>query len=305
LTPTAEDSVLYKSTEPNVIGNRFEVLQKLSPGQRVVFRALDRLTGQIVALKLEPISISDPTLHHEILTYQLLTVDENIALPLVPKLLWTGSQDVDILGTTGSYNIMANELQGITVRDYRDKHFGGKLPIRECFAAAVGMISCVEFLHSFGFIHRSIHSRNFLLPRRLEDLFLGIMYLIDLEKTVRVVAPNGWHIPFSKKPSPANGEDTYEDGRLNYLSLNCHDYVTPTRRDDLEALGYLILFLHLGKLPWSGKPRETVLQMKRTPLSELCKDLPEAFHLYLSYCKSLSFEQTPDYGYLKSLFSSA
>nr|CAD2187965.1 unnamed protein product [Meloidogyne enterolobii] len=39
-----------------------------------------------------------------------------------------------------------------------------------------------------------------------------------------------------------------------------------------------------------------------TPVEELCSGFPDAFARYLNYCKGLSFEEEPDYDYLRQLF---
>jgi len=226
----------------------------------------------------------------------------------VPRLLWFGCEDLNITGSNdrpyvGRYNIMINELGGQTIRDYRDKQFGGKLPLKETFMCAIAMISCLEALHNTGYIHRSIHSRNFLLPKNPKEVENGLMYLIDLEKTLCIIR-NGKHIPFQKRHP--DHPDLMDDGRINYLSSNGHECCHPTRRDDLEALGFLFLMLHLGKVPWSNKyhvPRPQVKFLKKTPLAELVKDIHESFQKYLDHTQHLEFDETPDYAYLKSLFA--
>lgn len=37
-----------------------------------------------------------------------------------------------------------------------------------------------------------------------------------------------------------------------YTSINSHMGLQQTQQDDLESLGYPILYLHLGKVPWQG-----------------------------------------------------
>ena len=79
------------------------------------------------------------------------------------------------------------------------------------------------------------------------------------------------------------------------------------RKDDLEAVGYVLVYLARGQLPWEKEQLlancksqkeifEKVLEMKeKTSMKELCKDLPDEIFQYLNYCKQLSFEEEPDY----------
>jgi hypothetical protein len=78
-----------------------------------------------------------------------------------------------------------------------------------------------------------------------------------------------------------------------------------TRRDDLESLAYVLIYLMHGSLPWqSRKPTELLdMRMKITP-STLCDGLPAEFEIFLNYARSLEFKQRPDYEYLRGLFSS-
>lgn len=90
-----------------------------------------------------------------------------------------------------------------------------------------------------------------------------------------------------------------------------------SRRDDLESLGYILVYFMLGKLPWQDvkvdkakkkkkekkKEKEKISQiMISTSITSLCENLPEEFELYLNYCRGLKFQEKPDYDYLRSLF---
>ena len=85
-----------------------------------------------------------------------------------------------------------------------------------------------------------------------------------------------------------------------------------SRRDDLESIGYMLIYLIKGKLPWShlekGKMAERfgpILKLKnKTTTEELCKYLPNEFYEYMNYVKSLKFEEKPNYIYLRRLFLS-
>jgi hypothetical protein len=80
-----------------------------------------------------------------------------------------------------------------------------------------------------------------------------------------------------------------------------------TRRDDLESLAYVLIYLMHGSLPWqstTGKSATELLDIRMaiTP-SSLCEGLPAEFEVFLNYARSLQFKQKPDYQYLRGLFS--
>lgn len=89
--------------------------------------------------------------------------------------------------------------------------------------------------------------------------------------------------------------------------MNALSGIRLTRRDDLESLAYVLIYLMHGSLPWqrtTEKPTTELLdiRMEITP-STLCKGLPAEFEVFLNYARSLEFKQKPDYQYLRSLFS--
>ena len=100
-------------------------------------------------------------------------------------------------------------------------------------------------------------------------------------------------------------------GTTRYASVNSHKGMEPSRRDDLEAIGYVLLYFTKGSLPWQGlqarndQERYKKITEKKLSLSveSLCRDLPGEFAAYLNYCRGLKFEEEPDYQYLKGLFS--
>lgn len=86
--------------------------------------------------------------------------------------------------------------------------------------------------------------------------------------------------------------------------------LTQSRRDDLEAIGYVLMYFLRGRLPWQGIPvrnkeeryRKIMEKKMATSAEELCQGFPNEFTNYINYTRNLQYEQDPDYGFLKSLF---
>jgi len=130
------------------------------------------------------------------------------------------------------------------------------------------------------------------------------VYLIDYglaKKYVNSVTRE--HIPFSNKKRMV--------GTVRYCSLNSLMGCEQSRRDDLESLGYCLIYMLKGSLPWQGIRRVTkeeknlkVRDMKeKISLAELCKGLPKEVLRYMHYCRTLSFDENPPYYELHSLLN--
>merc|ERR1712241_1421654 len=96
-------------------------------------------------------------------------------------------------------------------------------------------------------------------------------------------------------------------GTARYASVNTHLGIEQSRRDDLEAVGYVVRYFHIGSLPWQGLPAtdrnekyaKIMVKKMATPVERLCEHFPCEFTTYLNYCRNLHFEDRPDYRYLR------
>jgi len=164
---------------------------------------------------------------------------------------------------------------------------------------SIQIIQRIEWVHTKDIIHRDIKPDNFLIG--YEDQ--SIIYLIDfgLSKKYRS-SKTGKHRKFS-----LTGKFI---GTLRFASINALRGAEQSRRDDLESIGYMIIYFMKGRLPWdkiSGKNikeinRKIILIKKSIHIKDLCKDLPAQIFEYMKYVRQLKFSQTPDYNYLINLF---
>ena len=98
-------------------------------------------------------------------------------------------------------------------------------------------------------------------------------------------------------------------GTARYASVNALRGGEQSRKDDLEAIGYVLMYFLRGELPWQGlhinkygdKYKFIYEKKKSTTPEELCKGYPNEFAEYITYTKNLSFEAKPDYDYLVGL----
>eukprot|EP01016_Furgasonia_blochmanni_P041500 TRINITY_DN5399_c0_g1_i15.p2 TRINITY_DN5399_c0_g1~~TRINITY_DN5399_c0_g1_i15.p2 ORF type:complete len:287 (+),score=53.90 TRINITY_DN5399_c0_g1_i15:630-1490(+) len=175
-----------------------------------------------------------------------------------------------------------------------------KFSLKTVLMIAEQMINRIEYMHAKNFLHRDIKPENFLIGtgKRADTI-----YIIDYGLAKKYRDPStGLHIPYKDNKSLT--------GTARYTSINTHLGIEQGRRDDLEAIGYVLMYFNRGSLPWQGlkantkkEKYEKIMEKKiNTPVETLCKGFPEEFCTYLNYCRALKFEDRPDYLWLKRLF---
>jgi serine/threonine protein kinase len=129
------------------------------------------------------------------------------------------------------------------------------------------------------------------------------LYIIDFGLAKRYRDPKTrLHIPY--------GQNIPLIGTTSFASINTHLGHEQSRRDDLESVVYLLIYLIRGALPWY-KPRSktqhlraaTVLKRKMSPTPEICRGCPNEVKLLLNYTRTLGFTDKPDYIYLRGLLA--
>ncbi|KAL6899426.1 hypothetical protein ACP4OV_006084 [Aristida adscensionis] len=291
----------------HVIGGKFKLGRKIGSGSfGELYLGVNIQSGEEVAIKLESIKSRHPQLHYESKLYMLLQGGTGI-----PHLKW--------FGVEGEYNVMVIDLLGPSLEDlfnYCNRRFS----LKTVLMLADQMITRVEYMHTRGFLHRDIKPDNFLmgLGRKASQV-----YVIDygLAKKYRDLQTHK-HIPYRFRPHLGihiqglhalrcyHRENKNLTGTARYASVNTHLGVEQSRRDDLESLGYVLMYFLRGSLPWQGlkagtkKQKYDRISEKKmlTPVEVLCKSYPSEFISYFHYCRSLRFEDKPDYTYLKRLF---
>lgn len=269
--------------------SKYRLVKKLGSGSfGDVYLGVNVHNGEEVAVKLETQKTKHPQLLFESKLYRILQGGVG-----VPSLRWFGTHEA-------GYNVLVTDLLGPNLEDLFN-FCSRTFTMKTVLMLADQMLGRVEFIHNKNFIHRDIKPDNFLMGvgRQCNKLFLVDFGLSKKYRDLRTRA----HIPYREGKSLT--------GTARYASVNAHLGVEQSRRDDMEALGYVLMYFMRGSLPWQGlkavtkKQKYDKISEKKvsTPVEALCKGFPQEFALYLNYCRGMRFEEAPDYVYLrKELF---
>ena len=245
-----------------------------------VFSGHDIRTGAEVAVKMEPLHAECPQL-----LYESRVMQELQAAPGFPRHHW--------FGVERDYNVLVMQRLG---RCLASRYMPVEVDVVQ--SVARDALARLQTLHAAGFAHRDIKPENFVYGVGAAK---SVLYIIDFGLCKRVVEPRtGRHIPHRWGKSLS--------GTPRYASTRMHDGEEQARRDDIEALGYMLVYLAKGSLPWQGLPtkddyREAGNLKKTMKVGALCEGLPPAFAATIAYARGLDFTAMPDYIYLRALWA--
>ncbi len=245
--------------------------------------------NKLYAIKFEN-SIYSNTLKNEVLIY------ENIC----------GLEGFPIIyhsGNSKNKNYMVLERLGPNLKQlfkYCNNHFS----LQTILLIGIQILTRLQNFHfKTGFTYNNVNPTNFLIGITKSNL----IYMIDYSHAK----------PFRIYDYRTNkvGHITYKENlkvinETKFSSINHHMGIELCRKDDLESLGYMLIFFANGNLPWQeenlnkDEKFKKMLEKKNSiPFEVYCKELPVEFSMYMNYVVNLGFHERPDYNYLKGLFS--
>ena len=260
------------------------------------------ITGEAIAVKMEPIDSESPNLCHEWKVYKSLGSAVGI-----PCMLW--------FGTEWSHKAMVMNILGPSLEDLftacnctfslktvlmlADQLVSDR-PSHPSAYEHVLSISHIEYVHDHHYVHCDIKPNNILMGIHQDAHHVNIIDFCLANKYCDESTLD--YIPYQ----------TYKNltGTGQYMSINSHLGIEHMRCDDLELLAHVLIYFLHGSLPWQhlegGSTKQWYHHIRQwklnTPTIELCSGLCCEFQIFLDYMHGLSFDAEPNYEYMCSLF---
>jgi len=265
-----------------IIANKYEIIEKIGEGTfGKVFNGKNIRSGENIAIKIQYKDI-EKVLKHEAKIYKYL---KDIS----------GIPNIRNYGTETGFNYLILDLLGPSLSDI-------EINSLQCIKYMIQSINIIETVHDIGIIHRDIKPDNFLL----KNIDSSELYLIDFGLAKYYLLQNKTHMEERK--------DKKLIGTAKFSSLNVHNGIEPSRRDDLESLCYTFILLYSNSLPWNKIIDENknntlereelynkIKNIKEESLEWLYNDIPGEFLIILLYCRKLKFNERPNYKYICAL----
>ncbi|KAM3625941.1 uncharacterized protein V6R79_020165 [Siganus canaliculatus] len=169
---------------------------------------------------------------------------------------------------------------------------------------ACRILDVLQYIHSNEYVHADINAENIYIKAGQKSQ----VYLVGYCHAFRY-CPGDRHVEYRE------ASRTSHEGTVEFISLDAHKGAAPSRRGDLQSLGYCMLRWHTGSLPWSGvaNPGQVAAQKQRyiedvSGLVNHCfgkKNVSRAFLSYLTTVMALQYTEQPDYCALKDGLSQA
>lgn len=242
-----------------MFNSNYEILEEIGKGQfGKVYKGINKNTNEEVAIKVE--TKATKLLKRETDIYLLLAKEEGF-----PRVKWYGS--------TETFYYMVTDLLGLPLTELKNR--SDEIPSVIIRRLGKKMIRLVEKIHSYQIIHRDIKPDNFLFDKTDYDN----LYLIDFGLAKSYQNKDNIHI--------VEKEINEIIGTIPFISLNVHAKKTPSRRDDVESVLYILYYLILPSKEWPSSHEESF----KIGLLDFPHPLTEA----LKYVRELKYTEAPLY----------
>jgi serine/threonine protein kinase len=254
-----------------MIANKYAILEKISEGSfGTIVKGKNVRTNEFVAIKMELKTEQQNSLKNEARVYNYLGKQNGF-----PQLKW--------FGTTDKYNYLVINLLGNSLAHCVKKYTN--LSLKTTIKMSIQIIELIRCLHDKLMVHRDIKPDNFLFGL---DKCTNKLHLIDLGFCKRYDY-DGKHMTETRINTLV--------GTANFVSLNVHKGLEPSRRDDIESCIYVMLYIFTGKLEWlNSTTNRHIFELKRDMVYK--EYVPAFIKSLLTYIRELKFDERPNYDHI-------
>ncbi|XP_077569365.1 serine/threonine-protein kinase VRK3 isoform X2 [Stigmatopora nigra] len=217
---------------------------------------------------------------------------------------WTKQHELDFLGIpscvgfglTDSYRFLIFPCMGHSLESLMNDKL---LPEKTVLHLACRILDVLYYIHSNEYVHADINADNIYIRMGQNTE----VYLVGYHHASRY-CPSGRHVSYRQ------GSQEPHEGSLEFISVDCHQGAVPSRRSDLQSLGYCMLRWHTGALPWSAiVDPDQVANLKERYLDDIPALLSHCFGRnkisgalgsYMKTVAELQYAEQPDYAELKT-----
>ena len=283
----SQDDEDNKSDSDPIIGkiffSKYKAIKKLGEGSfGKVYKA--EYNGDNYAIKMENKSKEQGLLELE------ATIMSYLKGPNIPF--------IKSYGYSGDFNVLVMQLLDKSLEDLINKY--NTFSIKTVAILGYQMVNIMQYIHDRHIIHRDIKPDNFVMGAQEDNAKL---YILDFGLAKKYRSSRTLvQYPYVKKKKLT--------GTARYASIHALEAYEQSRRDDLESVGYVLMYFLRGNLPWQGlkvrskedRYKKILEKKKETSSQDLCKEFPHEFFEYVDYTKNLEYEENPDYDFLRQKF---
>ena len=254
-----------------LIGKKYILLDLIGSGSfGSIYQGINVRTQEKVAIKIEPIKNETKLLKNEATIYQYLSNKHGI-----PEVKWYGKDNINYYMVL---NLLGESLEAV-------KEQKGTLSLKTTLQIGINILDLLLTIHEAGLIHRDVKPDNFLLS--LSDTNKNIN-IIDFGLCKSYLINNEKHIEMKQTSSLI--------GTPSYASINAHNFMELSRRDDLESLGYMLIYFYLGMLEWQkiDASNHELIKIMKTNVIHNTK-IPPILIEYIKFVRTIEFEEKPYY----------
>lgn len=268
--------------ENKLINRKWKIIKKITTKEPIKYLAKNVTNNKFASLKVSN-KKNKKYLQNEAMILKKLKKSG------FPKIIWHGE---DFLLNNHTFLII-NQL-GPSIKELFIL-CKKKFTLKTVLMIGILCVDILKYLHSKNFIHKNINPDN---------LFVGIENMSNSIILANYEYSEKFKDDFIDFHKGLKENDEFVDNKL-FSSIRSDLFMNSSRRDDFESLGYLLVYLLKGGLPWEKYldfGYQSIESFKREILiGELCEGLNYEFCVLLNYFRDLGFEQVPNYAFIKDV----